>query len=327
MPVDLRLEAQNARPLSSDLLTVNLDASLTARGDLAKRLLLSGNIHSNEAEIRIPKTLPTSVATLNVQRPGEKPSPPSEPGGSVDLDLSIDAPRRIFVRGRGLDAEVGGKVRVAGTLADPRPSGSFELLRGQYSLVGKTFKFSKGKVSFNGGSLANPSLDFEVSRSDANITAKLRIGGTARNPTVALSSTPELPQNEILAELLFGRSASSLSPFELAQIASALAELTGVVPGGINPLSSIRKSLGLDELTVGTSASGKATLEAGEYIAPNVYLGVEQGASAGSTRAKVQVDLTKGLKVEGTVGASSGSATGSTGEGGSSIGVTYEFEY
>jgi translocation and assembly module TamB len=326
MPVDLRLEAQNARPLSSDLLTVSLDASLTAKGDLTERILLSGKIHSNETEIRIPNTLPTSVATLNVRRPGEKPSTPSKPGRVVDLDLSIDAPRRIFVRGRGLDAEVGGKVRVQGSLAEPRPIGSFALLRGQYSLAGKTLNFSKGKVSFNGGSLANPSLDFAVSRSDADVTAKLSIAGTVRKPKISLSSTPDLPQQEILAELLFGQSASSLSPVELAQIASALAELTGVVPS-VNLLSGIRKGLGLDELRVGSDASGKATLEAGEYIAPNVYVGVEQGASAGSTRAKVQVDLTKGLKLEGTVGASSGSATGSADEGGSSIGVTYEFEY
>jgi translocation and assembly module TamB len=326
IPVDLRLEAQNARPLSSDLLTADLDASLTAQGNLAKRLLVSGNIQGNRVEIRIPETLPTSVATLDVRRPGEKPSARTAPGPVIGLDLSIDAPRRIFVRGRGLDAEVGGKVRVQGTLVDPRPIGSFELLRGQFSLTGKTLDFSKGKVSFNGGSLTNPSLDFEVSRSDADVTAKLGIGGTVRKPKISLSSTPDLPDQEILAELLFGKSASSLSAVELAQIASALGELTGVVPS-VNLLSGIRKGLGLDELTVGTDASGKATLEAGEYIAPNVYVGVEQGASAGSTRAKVQVDLTKGLKLEGTVGASSGSATGSSDEGGSSIGVTYEFEY
>jgi len=113
----------------------------------------------------------------------------------------------------------------------------------------------------------------------------------------------------------------------VAQIASALAELTGVTSGGINPLGSIRKGLGLDELTVGTDAAGQATLEAGRYVSPGVYVGVEQGASAASTRAKVQVDLTKRLKLEGTFGESGSSATGSSGEGGSSIGVTYEFEY
>lgn len=44
----------------------------------------------------------------------------------------------------------------------------------------------------------------------------------------------------------------------------------------------------------------------------------------------MQVDITKGLKLEGTVGTGSPSATGSgssTGAGTSSVGVTYQFEY
>jgi translocation and assembly module TamB len=327
LPVDLRLEARDARPLASDLLTVTLDAGLRASGQLAKELQVSGNVHIDKAEIRIPKTLPVSVATLNVRRPGEKPPAASDAGSIIKLDLSIEAPGQIFVRGRGLDAELHGNVRVEGTAADPRPIGSFELKRGQFSLASQTLTFSEGKVSFNGGSLTDPSLDFVVSRDTADVAAKLNVGGTARNPKITLSSTPRLPQDEILAQILFGRSATSLSAFEVAQIASALAELTGVTSGGINPLGSIRKGLGLDELTVGTDATGKATLEAGRYLAPGVYVGVEQGASAASTRAKVEVDLTKRLKLEGTFGESGSSATGSSGEGGSSIGVTYEFEY
>jgi len=327
MPIDLRLVAKDAQPLSSDLLTVSLNANLTASGQLTKRLLLSGNIRSNKAELRIPETLPTSVATLNVRRPGEQPHRPSKPGPDVNLDLTIEATRQIFVRGRGLDAELGGRVRVQGTADDPEPIGSFKLRRGQFSLAGQTLNFTEGKVSFDGGSLTDPSLDFTVSKTNANVAADLKIRGTVSNPKITLSSTPELPQDEILAQILFGRSAASLSGFELAQIAAGLAELTGVTSGEINPLGSIRKGLGLDQLSVGTSASGKATLEAGRYVTPGVYVGVEQGASADSTTAKVQVDLTKRLKLEGTVGTSAGSATGSADEGGSSIGVTYEFEY
>jgi translocation and assembly module TamB len=329
LPIDLRLEARDAQPLSSDLLTVDLNANLSARGQLAKRLRLSGNIDSNKAEIRIPEILPVSVASLNVRRPGEKPPPPPPPGPVVALDLTIEAPGQIFVRGRGLDAELGGSIQVQGTADDPRPVGGFELRRGRFSLAGQTLNFAKGEVSFNGGSLTDPSLDFTVSPTTQDIAAELNIGGTVSNPTITLSSTPELPQDEILAQILFGRSASSLSPFELAQIASALAELTGVTSGGPNPLSSIREGLGLDQLSVGSSDSGQAVLEAGRYVAPGVFVGVKQGASVGSTKAKVQVDLTRGLKLEGTVGTGSGSATGASASagGGSSLGVTYELEY
>ncbi len=328
LPINVRLEAKDARPLSSDLLTVSLNADLTASGELTKQLLLSGNVQTKKAEIRIPETLPTSVATLKVRRPGDKPPRAPAPGPVINLDLTIEAPGQIFIRGRGLDAELGGNVRVQGTADEPQPIGSFDLRRGQFSMAGQNLTIAKGEVSFNGGSLTDPSLDFTVSPTKATITAELNIGGTVSNPKITLSSTPELPQDEILAQILFGRSASSLSPFELAQIASALAQLTGVTSGGgFDPLSRVRTGLGLDELSVGSSATGQATLEAGRYVAPGVYVGVDQGASADSTKAKVQVDLTKRLKLEGTVGTSSRSATGAGGGGGSSIGMTYEFEY
>jgi translocation and assembly module TamB len=327
IPIDLRIDARDAQPLSSDLLTVNLNAGLAVTGQAARQLLAAGNVRINKAEIRIPETLPTSVATLNVRRPGEKPPPPAAPGPVINLDLTIEAPSQIFVRGRGLDAELAGRVRVQGTADNPQPIGSFQLRRGQFTLAGQTLTFTKGKVSFNGGSLVDPSLDFTVSSTNGNVTAELNIGGTVSDPKITLSSTPELPQDEVLSQLLFGRSASSLSAFELAQIASALAELTGVTSGGVNPLSAIRTGLGLDQLSVGTDSGGKPTLEAGRYVTPNVYVGVEQGASASSTKAKVQVDLTRRLKLEATVGASSGSATGSSDQGASSVGVTYQFEY
>jgi len=271
--------------------------------------------------------LPTSVATLDVRRPGQKPTPPVAPGPIIALDLTIRAPRQIYVRGRGLDAELGGRVRVQGTAKNPQPLGSFELRRGQFTLANQTLRFSEGKVSFNGDSLTDPSIDFTISSTNGSITARLNIGGTVKQPRITMTSTPELPQDEILAQLLFGRSVSSLSPFEVAQIASALGELTGVTSGTLNPLSKVREVLGLSQLSVGTTATGKPALEAGRYLAPNVYVGVEQGAAAGSTSAKVEVDLSKHLKLKGTVGTGYGSASGSSGQAGSSVGVIYQFEY
>ena len=320
IPIDATIVARNARPLSGDLLTVNLDADVTARGQLTSRFLLAGDLRINKAEIRIPETLPTSVATLDVRRPGQKPPPPAS-GPTIALDLSIRAPRQIFVRGRGLDAELGGRVRVRGTAAHPQPLGSFELLRGGLSLAAQTLEFSKGEISFNGGSLTDPSIDFTVSSTNGDITAQLNIGGTVKQPTITMTSTPQLPQDEVLAQLLFGRPVSSLSPFEIAQITAALGQLAGVTPGNFHPLSRMREALGLSRLTLGTTAAGQPALEAGRYVEPNVYVGVEQGAAAGSTSAKVQVDLSKHVKLEGTVGSGYGSATGATGVPGSSIGV------
>jgi len=323
LPVDFTLAAQNARPLASDRLTVNLDSNLSLRGQLQGALTATGNIHIREAEIRIPERMPTNIAVLKVRRPGETPPPPPAPVSQqvIALNLFIDAPREIFVRGRGLDAELGGKIHLLGTAANPQPDGVFALRRGQFALAGQTLDFKKGEVGFNGGSLTNPSLNFLAKTTSGNVTANLAITGTANKPKISLSSIPELPQDEVLAQLLFGRAATSLSPLELAQIASALASLSGVTSGLGDPLESVRKGLGLDRLSVG------ASLEAGRYIAPGVYLGGKQGITGGNSQATVQIDITKGLKVEGSVGVGAPASGSASSSGANSVGVIYQYEY
>jgi translocation and assembly module TamB len=330
MPIDLVIKANNARPLASDRLTVNLNIDLAVRGRVSEQILAAGTIHMNRADIGIPETMPVSVAVLNVRRQGQPPPPPPKPGPAIALNLTVEAPRNIWVRGRGLDAELGGTIHVHGTSIKPEPDGSFELVRGTLSLAGTSLNFSKGEVSFNGGSLADPSLDFVATSTNGSMTANLEISGTASKPKITLSSTPELPQDQVLAQLLFGKPLSSLSPFEIAEIAAALAQLSGVTGGGgADPLAQIRKSFGLQELSVGSSSSGGAALQGGKYVAPGVFVGAKQGTSTNSTQGLVQVDLYKGLKLEGTVGTGTNQTPGASPEesAGSSVGLKYQFNY
>jgi len=323
LPVDLTVTMRNARPLASDRLTADLDADLTLRGQAAGALQAGGRIVIQRAEIRIPERLPATVAVLDVRRPGQRPPAPAPAGGSVvGLDLTISAPRAIFLRGRGVDAELAGELRVQGASDAPQVGGKFEMRRGTISVAGTTLNFTRGRVGFEGTGVTgkiDPTLDFAADSAAGSVTATLAIGGYASMPKITLSSVPELPQDEVLAYLLFKRSAKDLGPFQLAEIAAAVASLTGVGGGGANPLESVRKGLGLDRLSVGGGASGTApSVEAGRYVADGVYVGAKQGTTGSQTQATVQIDITKGFKVETDVG---------TGQGGNSVGLTYQFEY
>jgi translocation and assembly module TamB len=188
--------------------------------------------------------------------------------------------------------------------------------------------FTEGTIDFSGGGLSNPSLHFVATSTTPTIVATLTVSGSAKDPKITLSSVPDMPQDEILAQLLFGTSTSKLSALQLAQIAAALASLSGAT-GSFDPLDSLRTSLGLDRLTVGSDASGNPTLQAGRYVARGVYVGAQQSATGSGTQATVQIDLAKGLKLQATAGSSgSSSATGSTSsEDAASVGLTYQFEY
>ena len=142
---------------------------------------------------------------------------------AIGLDLTVAA-HQVVVRGRGLLAELSGSVKVGGSTTAPQPLGSFHMVRGNLSIAWQTGNFDKGEVGFDGGSLTDPSLDFVATSANSTMSASLSITGTASNPEITLSSTPELPQDEGTAQLLFNRSSSSLSRFESAEIAGSLAE-------------------------------------------------------------------------------------------------------
>ncbi len=330
-PVDIGLTMNKARLLTSDQLTAALSSDLHLRGDLAGQLALGGSIRIDSGEIRVPESLPADVAVLNVRVRGAPPPPAPVPGPDIALALKIDAPGRIFVRGRGLDAELSGHLRIDGTAAAPQPVGTFEMRRGTFNLAGQTLNFTTGEVGFDGSGKIDPTLNFISSSTNGTVTATLTITGYASAPKIKLSAVPELPQDEVLAQLLFHTSSSKLTPLQLAQIAAGLAQVSGA-GGGFDPLNSIRSALGLDTLSIGGGQNGSGpSVQAGHYVAPGVYVGAKQNASGSGTQATVQIDLMKGLKLETNVATSSATQANSTGaaasDSGTSVGLTYQFEY
>jgi len=330
-PADIRITARDARPVVSDLVTATLGADLRLQGPITGGGTLSGEVRIQAAEIRIPDKIPASVPTLtNVREVGRlpngrgrpRPQPAAAPapsGPPLNLDVRIRAPRGVFIRGRGAEVELGGDVTVGGTVAAPLPSGGLTVRRGTLDILARRLTFRRGTITFASGTLI-PQLDLQAQSTVNQTEVSVFIRGTPAAPEVTFSSVPELPQDEVLAQLLFGKATSRLSPFELAQIAAAVAELTGVGGGGPGVLDKLRSALGLDRLGVGSSTgtSNSPTVEAGRYVAPGVYLGVRQGTTGGQTGVGVQVEITPRLKLEGET---------ATGPAGDRLGFSYELEY
>jgi translocation and assembly module TamB len=340
MPLDLEITAKNAQPVASNLITANLDADLHLTGKARERIDVAGTVHVIRATIEIPSSLPPDVAVLDVRRRGAAPAANAKPL-IVGIDVAIKAPQEILVKGRGLDAELGGEIRINGTSADPLVSGGFDLQRGNFSLGKNTLNLRQpGRVGFDGQGLRktiDPTLDFtaETTLSD-NSTVSLHISGLADAPHFEFTSSTSLAPDEIMARLLFGEPGAQLNAFQYAQIAQALATLSGVGDGGLNPVVKLQKKLGLDRLTVGANTVPTATgtenagyaIAAGRYVSKRVYVEGKQ-TTTGTSQVQVDVDLTKRLKLQTRLGNGSAVIQGTTPENdpGSSIGLSYQFEY
>jgi translocation and assembly module TamB len=347
MPIDIRILANDAQPIVSKLITANLDADLHISGSLREQVSVDGKLLLNRTLIGIPNSLPPNVAVLDVRRRGKSAPPPPDKPLIIALNVAVQAPRQILVQGRGLDAEMGGELHIGGTSDSPLVSGDFGLLRGNFSIAGNKLTFtSDSNISFNGTGLQNrldPTLDFTatstVNSSSGDASVSLRITGLADAPQFEFTSVPTLPQDEIMALLLFGTPANALSPLQLAQVGVALASLSGV--GGdsnLNPLVKIQKSLGLDRLNIGagtstatgtgTAENTGASIQAGRYISKRVYIEGKQ-STTGTSQLEADIDLTKRLKLQTKLGNGTASVQGTTADNdpGSSVGLIYQFEY
>ena len=353
MPINVSLAARHIQPITNDIMTANLDTHIQVAGTLRQRINVTGEIHVNHASITIPNGLPPNVATLDVVRPGEAPQPKPSSRLVIGLGMSLDAPDAIFVQGRGLDAQLGGRLQITGTSDNPQVNGGFRMIRGTFALAGTSLNFTSGKVSFNGEGLKgriDPTLDFVAQSSvvyNGPTTVTLHVTGFADSPKIALSSKPSLPQDDLLGLLLFGKPASQLTAFQLAETGAALASLSGIGPGGgggggskWNPLTWIKKAFGLNTLSVGgaskssggaagggSQASG-ASITAGKYVSKRVYVAATQTTN-GTSQVQVNVDLSEFLKLQTRLGNGTATAQGTTPENdpGSSIGLAWQMPY
>lgn len=292
------------------------------------RAEVSGRFVTDGVEVRILDALPPEVAALEVTEldsaetglPRKISGPQGEAGFGGTLDVEVEMPRRVFVRGRGLDSEWQGKVAAVGDLLAPGVSGRLELVRGQVSLVGKTFELTRGELLLPEGEQAEPVIDVAAERRLDDLTVTVQVRGPATSPEILLTSNPEIPQDEIVSRVLFGKSTAQLSSLEAVQLAAAVAELSGKGGGAFGVLDLARGTVGLDVLsveTVGEGEDAKTAVSVGKYVTEDVYVGVKKGATAGAESTSVEVQLTPNISVESGVGE----------QGENKAGVRFKFDY
>ncbi|MFD2647019.1 translocation/assembly module TamB domain-containing protein [Devosia albogilva] len=328
-PANLTLALRNARYADGNLFVATLSGDLALTGNLAGNPLLSGDVLVERADITVPNSFgggtqlidvdhrntPRPVAiTLDRARidtaPGA-PVPQTRPAGLL-LDVTLNAPNQVFIRGRGLDAEAGGSVRLTGPVNNIQPVGGFSLIRGRLSVLGQRITFESGTVTLVGD--LDPFLNLVARTEGDGITVFVTVSGRVSEVDVSFTSNPPLPQDEVLSRLIFNRSLDELSPLQLVRLAAAAGELVGGGGGGL--VDGLRGAAGLADLDVVTDDQGNLAVQAGTYIQDNVYLGVTAGAN-GQSRVNINLDVTNDLTVRGSAGQ----------DGDTSLGVFYERDY
>lgn len=297
-----RLDFKGFRVIDNDLATASGTGKATIDRTADGRVRLAGQLAIDRADVAARAPTPSGVVVMDVvekNRPAtlQASLPPSDMGrGGWALDLTLKAPRGVFLKGHGLDTELSLDARVGGTTAHPQLSGVAHVVRGDYQFAGKRFAFDDSGVVYLSTRAEQVRLDLTATRDDPTLTASVRIRGTAARPEITLSSTPALPNDEVLSQVLFGRTASQLSPLEAAQLASALSSLAG--GGGLDVIGNLRTFAGLDRLALGggDALSGPVSVSGGKYVTNNVYLELTGGGRDGGA-AQVEWRVRKSLSI------------------------------
>ena len=159
-----------------------------------------------------------------------------------------------------------------------------------------------------------PVLRIRATTDAEDVQVAVIVAGRADSPEITFTSNPELPQEEILSLLLFGRELQSLSPIQAGRLALAVRTLTG--QGGEGIVGNVRDGAGLADFDVTSDDDGNAAVRAGAYLGENLYTDVTVTAT-GETELNLNLDINRSVTLKGST------ATG----GDTSVGIFFERDY
>ncbi len=300
-PAQLAWEADHLRVL--DRPDRNLE--VTGKGEAsidAGKLALRGKLRANRGYLEVPRVQQARLGEDVIVLGRERPASGAKAGARLDLDLELDAGKKLRIVGAGLDTLLRGKLRVKslpnGALV---AFGEIDASNGTYRAFGQKLEIDRGSLIFN-GAIDDPALDVLALRKNLPVEAGVELTGTLKTPLARLTSNPPVPDSEKLSWLVLGHGVSDASAADTALLQAAAATIfsgDGAMPIG----QRIAHGVGLDEISLKSTgeqtnaeASGRA-VALGKRLSEKLYLEYEYGLEAASHLVRLHYALTRSLGV------------------------------
>ena len=200
----------------------------------------------------------------------------SQLGVQASIEVSLGEHARL--RAYGLDLSLDGAISLEQAVNSPLLAyGEVSVTEGFYEMYGQHLTAERGQLLFFGNPL-NPALEIRASREVDTTTVGIQISGTLNSMQSQLYSVPTLPEAEVLAMLVTGRSLnnSNSEGLDNDRMLAAVANL-GIKRGeGIT--SAIQRGLGVDTLEIsGGTNLQDSTLGIGKFLTPNLFVSYDVG--------------------------------------------------
>ena len=268
--IDRQLVASGKGTLVLQPASLKLDADLKIDEGLFDLARSDAPTLDDDVTIRAPQSAPTREA-------GETTRPRRDTQVAVTVDLGSD----LRVRGRGLDTELAGLLRIATPGGRLAIRGEISAVDGTYAAYGQKLDIERGVLSFSGPP-ENPSLDILALRPNIDMRVGVAISGSFVSPRVRLYSDPDMSDTDKLSWLVLGRASDGLGRADTSLLQrAAVALLAGE---GEAPTDAFLRNIGLDELSLrqGDGEVRETVIALGKQLSRRWYLGYERGVNATS---------------------------------------------
>ena len=240
------LALETPRGLRSE---ADVDLALIGGGD---GLELTGRVDLLRGAYREPFVLSGGLFELLEREPGLATL---DAGGRADVDLRLDlrvvTGDDIQVANNYVDAELGGDLRVGGTLRNPAVTGRAALREGGRVRFGaRVYEIETGAVDFIDPGGIVPALTLEARTRAGGYDITLEAGGSGGAWTTSLRSEPPLPESDIASVLLTGR---PLDQAASGFAANAREQALGLASSEL--LTQVGRGLGVD-VRIGANENG-----------------------------------------------------------------------
>jgi hypothetical protein len=216
--LDFRLIGRHVPVLRDDSMIVRAHADLRLAGayetaSLTGSVSVVDSLFYRDIEILpigVPFTTPNAAALPRIDPPPNPAARLPEPFASWPLDLRVRTERPFLIRGNFASGRVDGDLRLRGTIGNPLPDGEVRIRDLRAALPFSTLTVKSGTLRFTPETGFDPLLEIRGTSNPRPYRVNGYVYGRASDPQLVLTSSPPLPENEIMTLLATGTTTSGL---------------------------------------------------------------------------------------------------------------------
>jgi len=246
-----------------------------------RHLSVRGAVHVPEGrytESRQPDIVRASkdVRIVNGKAKGSPAAP-----FPLDVELTVTLGERVDIKTRDIEGRFSGEMTATGkNLADLQTRGAIHIHQGYLFAANTKLPLERGHIYFKDKPFSLAGLDLLAVKEVGDVRAGFLVTGTIHSPVVTLYSVPSLPDQDVLAYIVFGTSYTGDRIQAATLLKSAGMFLAQGKSGGLE--DSLRKSAGLEVGGVISPTRGRpgrtdmttSLSTMGQYLSPQLYVGL-----------------------------------------------------